>query len=230
MSLQASTLWDSIKFEVLNATEDDLAVEALEAIKAIAYSLSFGLKEVPKMSPLTRYLKPVIKECTDLIKEPTHKQAKPAGTILAACAEASAVSHAHIVQTIIPSLLVVYDDLDGIAKQRGLLQSLLPLFDSTIKIYGTWGDLESPPELPNSLLPFKDRFFDLLSRALMSVNRTEVSFRMTALDGLTKLAKLRSYFENNEIGMIVQFLDEVVLTDKSQDLKYAYLTKVFNKC
>ncbi|EPS40889.1 hypothetical protein H072_5246 [Dactylellina haptotyla CBS 200.50] len=214
-----STLWDAIKYEVLNASDDDLALEALEAIKAIAVSLSAKLTTITRTSSLDKYLKAVTKECLTQLRNPTAKQAKPSASILSAISTASAVAHATTIQAVMPGLMTIYDGLEEIAKQRNMLQAMLPLFDSTAEIYGVWGEVELPPSLSNSLEPFKDKLFEIYSKALMGAAKEEVSFRMSGLNGLTKMSRIRNFFADNEIGLIVQFFDEIVLTDEKIDMR-----------
>ncbi|KAJ6257724.1 hypothetical protein Dda_7512 [Drechslerella dactyloides] len=214
-----STLWDAIKYEVLNASDDDLALEALEAIRAIAQSLSSKLGNVTKTSSLDRYLKTITKECLTQLRNPTAKQAKPSASILSAVASASVVSHATTIQAVMPGLLAIYDGLEEIMKQRSMLQALLPLFDSTAQVYGVWGEVELPPSLGNSLEPFKDKLFEIYSRALMGSAKEEVSFRLAGLSGLTKMSRIRNFLADNEIGLIVQFFDEIVLADEKDEMR-----------
>ncbi|KAK6342855.1 hypothetical protein TWF718_008237 [Orbilia javanica] len=214
-----STLWDAIKYEVLNASDDDLAFEALDAIRAIAKSLSAKLTTVMRTSSLDKYLKAVTKECLTQLRNPTAKQAKPSASILAAVAVASPVSHATTIQAVLPGLSTTYDGLEEIAKQRSMLQAILPLFDATAQIYGVWGDVEHPPSLNNSLEAFKDNLFEIYSRALMGSAKEEVSFRLAGLNGLTKMSRIKNFFADNEIGLIVQFFDEVVLTDEKDEMR-----------
>ncbi|KAF3919588.1 hypothetical protein ABW20_dc0103300 [Dactylellina cionopaga] len=214
-----STLWDAIKYEVLNASDDDLALEALEAIRAIAVSLSANLTDVTRTSSLDKYLKTITKECLTQLRNPTAKQAKPSASILSAAASAGVVAHATTIQAVMPGLMTIFSELEEIAKQRNMLQAMLPIFDSTAQVYGVWGDIEHPPSPSNSLEPFKDKLFEIYSRALMGAAKDEVSFRMSGLNGLTKMSRIRNFFADNEIGLIVQFFDEIVLTDEKIDMR-----------
>ncbi|KAF3928046.1 hypothetical protein AA313_de0201859 [Arthrobotrys entomopaga] len=214
-----STLWDAIKYEVLNASDDDLALEALEAIRALAVSLSAGLTTTTRTSSLDKYIKAIVKECLTQLRSPTAKQAKPSASILSAVSTASVVAHAMTMQGVMPGLMTIYDGLEEIARQRSMLQAMLPLFDSTAEVYGVWGDVELPPSQKNSLEPFKDKLFEIYSKALMGAAKEEVSFRHSGLDGLTKMSRIRNFFMDNEIGLIVQFFDEIVLTDEKIDMR-----------
>jgi DNA repair/transcription protein MET18/MMS19 len=74
----------------------------------------------------------------------------------------------------------------------------------------------------NPLAAFQDQLSEVLSQALMGTAKEEVSFRVTALKGLLRLSILRKFFQDNEIGLFVQYLDEILLKEESvgrDDLK-----------
>lgn len=213
VSSYSTTLWDSLKFEILNVQEEDLAEEALVSLQAIAISLGRGLDSTDPKTPLARYLRPITKECNEQLQEPQHKQARPAGQILSALGIASPVAFFLIVKAVVPSLLTLYQDADSIAKQRALLEVLIQVFDSAIAVYGTPSIPTPITKVENPLEPFKDRLFELNSQALMSSAADEVSFRVVALKALLRLCLLRRYLQDNEIGMVVQYLDEIVLLE-----------------
>lgn len=221
MSTHSTQLWDAVKFEILNSTdEDELAIEALLVGKAIAESLSFGLNIVPPpTSPLARYLKNMVGECLKLLQEPQQKQARPAGQILAKVATASEASYAYIIQNTMPALLLVYTNAEGIAKQRALLEVLNLLLESMLKVYGAWGDMtvSQSPLIDNSLGEFREKLFEMYSQALMGSSKEEAGFMLTALRGLALLSRARKFLEENEVGMVVQYLDEVALEAQGKE-------------
>ena len=207
------TLWDSLKFEILNVQEEDLAEEALTSLQAIAIRLSRGLDSTDPKTPLARYLRPITKECNEQLHEPQQKQAKPAGQILSALGIASSVAFYLIVKTVVPPLNTLYQDADSIGKQRALLEVLVQLLDSAITVYGTPSIPAPSTTTENPLEPFKDRLYELSSQALMSTAADEVSFRVVALKALLRLCLLRRCLQDNEIGMAVQYFDEIVLVE-----------------
>lgn len=213
VSTYSITLWDSLKFEILNVQEEDLAEEALISLQAIAIRLGRGLDSTDPKTPLARYLRPITKECNEQLQEPQHKQAKPVGQILSALGIASPVAFFLIVKAVMPSLMTLYQDADSIAKQRALLEVLVQIFDSAIAVYGTPSIPAPITKVENPLEPFKDRLFELNSQALMSSAADEVSFRVVAMKALLRLCLLRKYLQDNEIGMAVQYLDEIVLLE-----------------
>lgn len=163
-----------------------------------------------------------MKECNEQLQEPQHKQAKPAGQILSSLSRASPIALYLVVRAFMPSILTIYQAAESITKQRALLEVLIQIFDSAITIQDTSNSTPLPEDIQNPLGLFKDRFFMLASQALMSTSAEEVSFRIMAARALLRLCSLRNYLQENEAGMIVQYLDEIILTEDSSgrdDLK-----------
>ena len=161
-------------------------------------------------TPLTHYLSPITKECNEQLQSPQHKQAKPAGQILQSLGTASPAAYYLIGRAVLPPLLTVYQDADSIASQRALLEVLTQLIQSALVVFAP------PVEAPksgNPLEPFKDRLIELTSQALMSTAKEEVSFRVAAMNCLGLMCSLPSFMEENEVGMVVQFLDEIILDE-----------------
>lgn len=222
MSKFSITVWEVLKFEILNAQEEFLSETSLEALQAIAQRLSEGVTEVSQELPLAKYLQPITKECNEQLQEPQNKQAKPAQSILSRVSAASPVSFVLVVQTVVPPIFTLYQEADGIVKQRALLETLNVLFEAAITVFGQWTTRGGEAAIENPLLEFKDQFSDLFGQALMGAAKEEVSFRVTALKGFLHLSTLRDFFQENEIGLFVQYLDEILIKEESvgrDDLK-----------
>ena len=207
------TLWDCLKFEILNVQEEDLAEEALGSLRAIAVRLGRGLVSSEPKTPLAKYLRPITKECNEQLQEPQHKQAKPVGQILSALGIASPVAFSLIVKALLPHWMTLYQDADSIAKQRALLEVLVQVFDTAIVVYGTPSRPAPVTQVENPLVPFKERLFELNSQALMSSAADELSYRVVALKALLRLCLLGRYLRANEIGMAVQYFNDIVLSE-----------------
>ena len=212
MSKYSVTFWDALKFEVLS-TEPELAEDTLRVLREIAVCLSKSTNTSATSSPLSQYLRPIIKECTEHFQEPAQGQAKAAGDMLKAVSSANDQSFTLIVKSILPALFTVYQSADGIIKQRSLLEVVNQLLESALAVYGSWKTPhdELGASKPDALLTFKDQFQEVYSRALMGTVKEEVSFRITAAKGLLLLSKLRTMLEDSEIGLIVQHFDEIFL-------------------
>ena len=222
MSRYSITIWETLKFEILNAQEEFLSDLSLQALQGIAKRLSEGVTEASPQLPLAQFLKPITKECNEQLQEPQQKQAKPSQHIIGSLSAASAVSLTLIVQTVVAPLLTIYQEADGITKQRALLETLAVMFDSAISVFGEWSTHGLQTILGNPLLEFKDQFSEIFGQALMGTAKEELSFRVSALKGFLRLSTLRDYFQDNEIGLFVQYLDEILLNEEStgrDDLK-----------
>ena len=217
------TLWDSLKYEIINVQEEDLAEEALEVLRAIAIKLSHGISSAEPQTPLARYLRPITTECNEHLQALQHKQAKPAGQVLKSLGSASPFAFFLVVKAVLPPMLTLYQDADGIAKQRALLEVVLQILESAIPFYGVSNRTTTFSQPKNPLMSFKDRLFELISQALMSTAREEMSFRVVATKCLVLLCSLLGFLQDNEIGMAVQHFDEIVLLEDHNgrdDLKH----------
>ncbi|MCJ1386511.1 hypothetical protein MMC17_009637 [Xylographa soralifera] len=214
MTNYSVTLWDSLKYEILNVQEEDLAEEALIAIRAIAERLSNGLTSAVPNTPLATYMRPIMKECNEYFQAPQHKQSKPASQILSSIGTVSSVAHTLVVRSVVPQLLTLYQVADSISKQKPLLEALLQILQPTLIHHGSSSSAKRS-DLENPLGPFKDNLLEIFSQALMSTAEGEISFRVVALKSLLLLCCLQDYLQDNEIGMTVQYFDEIVLSENT---------------
>ena len=217
------TVWDVLRLEILHVQEEFLEDLSLEALRAVAQRLSEGVVgPVNHDIPLAHFLAPITKECNEQLREPQQKQAKPAQRILGALSSASAAAFTLVVQDVVPPLFTVYQDADGITKQRALLDTFVILFESALTVFGQWVDrtaLAADAAVPqNPLDEFRDQFSEVFGQALMGTSKEEASFRVTALKGLLALSRLRHFFQDNEIGLFVQYLDEILLNEESSSV------------
>src|SRR5450432_3537423 len=123
VSAWSSQIWDALKFEVLNATEDSLAEEALTTIKAIATRLSYDklTLETLEGTPLFRFVTLIVAKCVKHIHEPQDRYAKQSGQIIGRVAAASPFAFHLVVRTVLPELITMHQDTDAISKKKELL-------------------------------------------------------------------------------------------------------------
>merc|ERR1711939_912242 len=91
------------------------------------------------------------------------------------------------------------------------------LFEASIEVYGSWTtpSLRNPDGRLNLIGEFKDKFVAIYSQALMGTVKEVVSFRLTAANGLLLASKMNSVLGDDEIGLFVQYFDDIVLTEES---------------
>lgn len=222
-------LWEALKWEILTATEDGLAKEALMALQAIALQLSAGIvisemSETIEKTALSRYTSQIVKECIDHLQEPQHRYAIQSGQILEATAAASSPAFTLIAEAATSRMLTIYQDTDAILKKKALLevfgqllQSALSLLVETSEEGSTSVNLSKvgkADEAVASYEKFSDPLFEIFLAALTSTSHQEISFRMSALHGLLKLIRLPHFVSNEEVVVIIHELNDVILTQE----------------
>jgi DNA repair/transcription protein MET18/MMS19 len=212
VSLYAITLWDALKFEVLNVQEEDLAQEALTALAAIARTLSQGTN-----GPLTAYLRPIIKECNEHLEDAPTKQSQASARILNKIADVSAEVTNILLAGVLPNLFTLFQTTDTMAKRRGLLEVLIQLIRANISVYGDWRTMGPGSEQAgtNALAQFRDQALEVMLNGLESAPIKEVSFRLVCLDGLVQLSKARQLVDDEDVGRIIQVLQTIVIHEES---------------
>ncbi|RUS33413.1 Dos2-interacting transcription regulator of RNA-Pol-II-domain-containing protein [Jimgerdemannia flammicorona] len=76
------------------------------------------------------------------------------------------------------------------------------------------------------LLAYKDRFFEIFGTALMSSNEYS-ALRLGGLKGLHLMAMLRQYLAINEVGIVVQSINQILLDDDDAELRTEALKSLF---
>ncbi|KAF2277532.1 MMS19 nucleotide excision repair protein-like protein [Westerdykella ornata] len=212
MSLYSITLWDALKFEILNVQEEDLAEEALNGLAAIAKTLSQGTA-----GPFEAYLRPIMKECNEHLEDAPTKQSQASARILSKIADVSAGVCNTLLSGILPHLLRLFQTADTIAKRRGLLEVMVQMIRANIHVYGDWRSIGTAGEHPpvNTLIQFKDQALEVMLNGLETAPVKEVSFRMVCLDGLLRLAQVRELLSDEDIGRIIELFHSIVIHEES---------------
>lgn len=212
VSLYSITLWDALKFEILNVQEEDLAEEALTGLAAIAQSLSQGTS-----GPLNAYLRPIIKECNEHLEDAPTKQSQASARILHKIAQVSAEVSNILLAGVLPTLFLLFQNADTMAKRRGLLEVLIQLIRANITVYGDWRSPGTAGEMvnTNALKEFKEQVLEAFLNGLESAPTKEVSFRLVCLDGLLQLSKARQLLSDEDVGKAIQVLQSIILHEDS---------------
>jgi DNA repair/transcription protein MET18/MMS19 len=212
VSLYSITLWDALKFEILNVQQEDLAQEALTGLAAIARTLSQGTS-----GPLNAYLRPIIKECNEHLEDAPTKQSQAAARILHSISDVSAEVTNILLAGVLPTMFVLFQNADTMAKRRGLLEVLVQLIQANISVYGDWRVLGPAGDQAgsNALAQYRDQALEIMLNGLETAPAKEVSFRLVCLDGLIQLTKARQLLSDEHVGSIIQLLHTVVIHEES---------------
>ncbi|KAF2786351.1 MMS19 nucleotide excision repair protein-like protein [Melanomma pulvis-pyrius CBS 109.77] len=208
VSLYSITLWDSLKFEILNVQEEDLAQEALTGLAAVARTLSQGTS-----GPLNAYLRPIMKECNEHLEDAPTKQSQASAQILHKIAGVSPEVSNILLAGVLPNLFLLFQTADTMAKRRGLLEVLVQLIRANIGVYGDWRSVGRAGEQAptNALIQSRDQTLEVMLHGLENAPTKEVSFRLVCLDGLLQLTKARQLLSDDDIGRIIQVFHAIII-------------------
>jgi DNA repair/transcription protein MET18/MMS19 len=198
VSLYSITLWDALKFEILNVQQEDLAQEALAGLAAIAKTLSQGTS-----GPLNAYLRPIIKECNEHLEDAPTKQSQASARILHSIADVSAEVTNILLAGVLPTLFLLFQNADTMAKRRGLLEVLVQLVRPA-------GDQAGN----NALIQFRIEALEIMTNGLETAPAKEVSFRLVCLEGLLQLSKARQLLSDEDVSRIIQLLHAIVIHEE----------------
>ncbi|CAK1355868.1 unnamed protein product [Cercospora beticola] len=203
VNLYSVTLWDALKFEIINVQEEDLAEEALKVLALIAAKLA------PIDNALSAYLKPIVKECNEHLEDAPTKQSQGAGRIILAIARTNPTVADKVTKGILPVLFSLYGSSTSIAKRRGLLE----VYNSLVQAHA---DLQASGHEVSveGLQAFLDQAMTAMLHALARAPKPEVSFRLTAMNGLIQLISARKVLSPEQLGLAVSAVHDVVLHEQ----------------
>lgn len=214
VSLYSVTLWDALKFEILNVQEEDLAESALEALALIARQLLSASE-----GALNAYLKPIIKECNEHLEDAPTKQSQAAGRMLSSMMRKSPDLADIITKAVLPHLFVLFQASESISKRRGLLEALDYIIAATVEVSSQWqvrnadGLITSDRTSSNAFRSFSGEVLDAQLRAAVSAPKGEVSFRLIALKGLTGLISIPQLLNDVEATRVVEACTDIIVQE-----------------
>jgi DNA repair/transcription protein MET18/MMS19 len=156
----------------------------------------------------------VAETCNKELQDPEAKMARPAGEVLASCASVSIAANKFIIEKTVPLLIRLFRESESVNKRTAILGNLNGFLDALGAVYSD-ADPESVP-----LMAVKDDLFEIYSKGFLGSSSDEKTYKLTALDGFRKLLSMKGILSNNEIGIVVQYFDDVVLRDENEDTWY----------
>ncbi|EMC93453.1 hypothetical protein BAUCODRAFT_37132 [Baudoinia panamericana UAMH 10762] len=201
INLYSVTLWDALKFEILNVQEEDLAQEALRALSLIAAKFAQTSE-----GPLNAFLRPIIKECNEHLEDAPTKQSEAASRILHAISITAPIIADTVIQGAFPLLFKMYHGTESITKRRGLLEAA----NQVIGAYSKLDKVEFGMNV-EALAAFSETAVAAMVRALVAAPKHEVSFRLSALTGLAQLISVQKALPSSQIELAVTTVTDIII-------------------
>ncbi|KAF5126577.1 hypothetical protein DV495_003407 [Geotrichum candidum] len=197
-------LWDGLKFEVIHGSEENTPELTLDVLRELASTLSRASDQANYES----YLEAVITETKENITEIQNKKALPSIRLASGIAASSESVFNKISQAILTTILDASAKSPTIAAQRIILEMIGCFVKSSINFSGE-----------NLLVPYKDSILEFYSKSLMGAAKIELTLRISAIQHLSELTTVKNLLSSEEVGLIVQYLNDVLLDDNKQELK-----------
>lgn len=197
-------LWDGLKFEVIHGSEEGTPELTLDVLRELGRSLG----KASDQSLFESYVEAILKETKENATEIQSKKALPSVRLAAGIAASSKTMFDRIAAEILAYVLQVSAQSPTIAAQRIMLDMVGYFVKSS---GGFAGD--------NVLLPYKDRIIDFYGKSLMGAAKTELTLRVSAIEHFSEIVNLSGFLSTDEVGLIVQYLDDILLDDNKEELK-----------
>lgn len=197
-------LWDGLKFEIIHGSEENTPELTLDVLKALASTLS----KASDQSNYESYLESVITETKENITEIQNKKSLPSIRLAAGIAASSEEVFNKITKAILTMVLDASAKSPTVAAQKIILEMIAFFLKSSIEFPGE-----------NLLVSYKDSILEFYSKSLMGTAKVELALRISAVQHLSELTSIKNLLSSDEIGLIVQYLNDVLLDDNKPELK-----------
>ncbi|KAJ6481205.1 ARM repeat-containing protein [Mycena vitilis] len=197
----ARKLWNAIKLEIFQPTDNVTEEAALVAVQALVVTIHADDAQDEDVQGLAR---DACEECIGILREPEKSQAKPAIKVLCAFMTTTPSVARYTLANAVPHLLKLFADPNEVPSRQPVLLLLSDLIASardSLKAT-TAPDLEAGP-----LAPFKDEVLGALISGLAAPATTRA-----ALAGLTGLVSTPHLLSDAELGFVVLKVNEVLET------------------
>lgn len=115
---------------------------------------------------------------------------------------------------VIPQLLTQFHKTEDISQRGPILEALSRLLFAARELYASPNGARSVDE-DKVLIQFKD---ELVGCFTMGIGNP--SFRKPALDGYMQVVQIAGYLDQQEVGFVVQKINDLVLEEEAEDVRW----------
>lgn len=209
-------IYDGVKFEILHGSdEEDVAAQSQVILSTLGSKL--GELDDDNLN-LLDYIESVKSDSEEKLQQPQSRLALPAALLVVSVARSSTLTFDSLCQFALTIVLTKSEHSPSIDQLKGIIQIIIKFLDCNPMFSGS--------EI--LLSKFKDQVFALLSKSLLGSNGDK-SLRKLSLTGMTVLIQ-RGLLDDSEVGLVVQYFDDIILRDDDRDLcqgALIALTKIF---
>ena len=204
-------LWDSLKFEIFNAQDEELSEDTLAVLCSFANRLGDDKSEEGGSTLSSGFLNLICKECIDRLKEPQQKQAKSAGHILKELAGTSPDSFSAVVQATFPQITSQYPEAGSDEERLAILEPMSGIVQSAPAKFR-----RSPKAstVGNPLGQFKEAILEICTIALSSPQQDSAALQVVVLTILSSLCELSNVLVPGQVKTAVFLFNKIILRQR----------------
>ncbi|THH18072.1 hypothetical protein EW146_g2870 [Bondarzewia mesenterica] len=212
--ITARDIWKILRLEIFQPTNSSTEIAALKTMRVLIKTIYADEGEGKDSDEdIAGLAKEACEECIQILREPEKSQAKFAIKVLCAFMSTTPSVSRYTISQCVPHLVKLFYNPDELPNRGPVLSLLTSLIaaarDSTVKVLST-ADSQAPKDVP--LLPFKDEVLGAYTVGLKAPSSAH-----PAIDGLLAMVTTPGLLEDEEIGFVVQNVNDVLASDR-QDL------------
>ncbi|KAH8820313.1 Dos2-interacting transcription regulator of RNA-Pol-II-domain-containing protein [Xylogone sp. PMI_703] len=231
----STKVYDALKFEVLNGTNEDFIEGTLKVFRSMTKTLQKLSQDWNNEDDVfVRYVVDICRQCIQRLHEPERRFVRPCGRILAAIASTSPIAFSIVIKSTVSVLLVIWQDLDSTKDRKQFLDIFNYLLRARLEV-GEALDKEQNISDPNKLLAekeamisalsvYQERLIEIYFGAItqeMSTDLEDAQYRIETIKGLTLLVQipnfLAGYAKNTVFDVLTTTALDVKLDQKIHD-------------
>jgi DNA repair/transcription protein MET18/MMS19 len=240
-------VFDALKFEVWDGSNDEFIERSLKVIHAIGQKLDNGnLDWEDHTSPFAQYILTTSTECTRRLHDSKIQHVLGSGKLLHAVASSSSFGFYLVIKNVLPKLDVIWNDLKSKDKKIALLsvfndilQARLDLRDGLNIALSQGHGLErysasSEARLTTALAGYQQLMVeDVLINAMMETDSGEhaidTPYKVNAIKGLVVGARIPGFLSDYHKGTVILEFSKLAANKSQSDEIHAELVKALQQ-
>ncbi|KAJ3338719.1 hypothetical protein HDU93_009125 [Gonapodya sp. JEL0774] len=201
--------------------------DILQFLRSITKAFSTGLSSSTSKGEemFVLFIKEVLKDCLEYLKEPESKLARIGGKILRSSVAASDPACNEVVRATVPQLLKQLDGDIPKSVKNAALDRLVELMSGARDLYGTCAPTlledEEADYVVTPFSPHKDQLRETFTSAIHMSN--PATLRVTGLHGIMELELSRDLLSTAEQVEVIQLLNQSLVHDNEESVAEAAL-------
>ena len=229
-------IWDALKFEIWDGTNDEFIQRTLNILQIMARKLDGATLNWTNLdTPFAKYVISASNECCERLHDSKQQHILGSGQILHAIASGTHFAFVLVVRNVLPKMFVIWQDLSSKEEKTPLLGVFNKILQASLFLRATVARTLSNPIQDPALLQYMqtcesrmatclstfqqrlvdDVYFSAMTEKDSGEAGVETPFRANTIQGLVHLMRLPNFIFDFEKGTLIESLNRLA-SDSSQ--------------